>query len=398
MPPADVRQRPTVFPPIQTVSTGCVVAIVGFFSSFPIVLKGLDAVGATAEQAASGLMFAALSMGITGLLLALWTRQPVSVAWSTPGAALLAITPIAAGAGFSEAVFGFAVAGALTLLSGFWRPLSRLMTSIPPALAHAMLAGVLLSLCVVPFQAMAETPQSAIPIVATWFVAGLINRLLAVPAAVIAALLVVGGATGFDIPLTGGVVTAPVLVIPEPNLAAIVNIGLPLFLVTMATQNVPGIAVLRSFGYTPEPRPLLAAVGGASILSAPFGAPATCLAAITAAMCANPESHPDPKQRYWSAVMAGGVYCLFGLFAATITAVAAAAPPMVLGTLAGLALIGVFTNSAHAALSDEAHRDAAAITFLTTASGMALFGLSAAVWGLILGGAVYAIKARMRKP
>lgn len=387
-----------MYPPIQTVSTGSVVAIVGFFSSFPIVLKGLDAVGATAEQAASGLMFAALSMGVTGLLLALWTRQPVSVAWSTPGAALLAITPLAAGAGFSEAVFGFTIAGILTLLAGFWRPLSRLMTSIPPALAHAMLAGVLLSLCIVPFQALAETPKTAGLIVATWFVAGLINRLLAVPAAVIAALLVVGGATGFDIPLPDGVLTAPVLVIPKPDLAAIVNIGLPLFLVTMATQNVPGIAVLRSFGYTPEPRPLLAAVGGASVLSAPFGAPATCLAAITAAMCANPDSHPDPRQRYWSAAVAGVVYCLFGLFAATITAVAAAAPPLVLGTLAGLALIGVFTNSAHAALSDEANRDAAAITFLTTASGMALFGLSAAVWGLILGGAVYAIKARMRKP
>jgi benzoate membrane transport protein len=386
-----------VFPPIQTVSTGCVVAIVGFFSSFPIVLKGLYAVGATAGQAASGLMFAALAMGGTGLLLALWTRQPVSVAWSTPGAALLAVTPLAAGAGFSEAVFGFAVAGALTVLAGAWRPLSRLMTGIPPTLAHAMLAGVLLSLCIVPFQALAETPLSAIPIVLTWFVAGLINRLLAVPAAVIAALLVVGAATGFDIPLPDGVLTAPVLVIPEPNLAAIVNIGVPLFLVTMATQNVPGIAVLRSFGYTPEPRPLLAAVGGASILSAPFGAPATCLAAITAAMCANPESHPDPRQRYWSAAIAGLVYCLFGLFAATITAVAIAAPPLVLGTLAGLALIGVFMNSANAALSDEAHREAAAITFLITASGMALFGLSAAVWGLILGGAVHAIKDRMRK-
>lgn len=382
-------------PPIQTVSTGCVVAIVGFFSSFPIVLKGLDAVGATPEQAASGLMFAALAMGVTGMVLALWTRQPISVAWSTPGVALLAITPLA-GAGFSEAVFGFIVAGLLTLLAGLWRPLAHLVTNIPPALAQAMLAGVLVSLCIVPFQALAETPWTAGPIVATWFAAGLINRLIAVPAAVIAALLVVGVATGFEIPLPDGAFTAPVLVRPEPSLAAIVNIGLPLFLVTMATQNVPGIAVLRSYGYTPAPRPLLAAVGGASVLTAPFGAPATCLAAITAAMCANPDSHPDPAKRYWSAVVAGAVYCLFGLFAATITAVASAAPPLVLGTLAGVALIGVFMNSANAALSDDANREAAAITFLTTASGMALFGLSAAVWGLVLGGAVYAIKSRMR--
>lgn len=383
-------------PPIQTVSTGCVVAVVGFFSSFPIVLKGLAAVGATPEQAASGLMFAALAMGLSGIVLAAWTRAPVSVAWSTPGVALLAITPLAA-TGFAEAVFGFIVAGVLTLLAGLWRPLSRLVTSIPASLAQAMLAGVLVSLCIVPFQALAETPLTAAPIVATWFLAGRINRLFAVPAAVIAALVVVGVANGFDIPLTGGVFTAPVLVMPDPSLAAILNIGLPLFLVTMATQNVPGIAVLRSFGFSPEPRPLLSVVGGASVLTAPFGAPATCLAAITAAMCANPDSHPDPKQRYWSAIIAGGVYCLFGLFAATITAVASAAPPMVLGTLAGVALIGVFMNSANAALAEDAHREAAAVTFLTTASGMALFGLSAAVWGLMLGGLVHVVTSRMRR-
>jgi benzoate membrane transport protein len=385
-----------VRPPIQTVSTGFVVAVVGFFSSFPIVLKGIGAMGANAEQAASGLMFAALSMGATGILLALWTRQPVSVAWSTPGVALLAITPLA-GSGFSEAVFGFIVAGLLTVCAGLWRPLARLATSIPPSIAQAMLAGVLVSLCIVPFRALAETPATALPIVITWFLAGLVNRLYAVPAAVIAALVVVAVSTGFDIALPQGLFTAPVLVIPEASLAAVFNIGLPLFLVTMATQNVPGIAVLRSYGFTPDSGPLLAAVGGASVLTAPFGAPATCLAAITAAMCANPESHPDPSQRYWSAVIAGVVYCLFGLFAATITAVASAAPPLVLGTLAGVALIGVFMNSAHAALADATQREAAAVTFLATASGMALFGLSAAVWGLVLGGVVHLVKSRLNR-
>jgi benzoate membrane transport protein len=154
---------------------------------------------------------------------------------------------------------------------------------------------------------------------------------------------------------------------------------------------------LRSYGFTPDSGPLLSAVGGASVLTAPFGAPATCLAAITAAMCANPESHPDPSQRYWSAVIAGVVYCLFGLFAATITAVASAAPPLVLGTLAGVALIGVFMNSAHAALADATQREAAAVTFLATASGMALFGLSAAVWGLVLGGVVHLVKSRLNR-
>lgn len=382
-------------PPAQTVSTGFVVAIVGFFSSFPIVLQGLLSVGASDAQAASGLMAATLAMGLTGIALSLWKREPISVAWSTPGVALLAVTAPVEG-GFAGAVGGFLIAGALTMVAGLWRPLGRLATCIPAPLAQAMLSGVLVSLCIVPFKAMAETPYTALPIVLTWFVVGRFNRLFAVPAAVLAALLVIGFAADFRLSLPDHVLVPPILIAPEFSLSALLGIGLPLFIVTMATQNIPGIAILRSFGYTPQPGPLLTGVGGASVLSAPFGAPATCLAAITAAMCCNEDSYPDPRRRYWSAVMGGTFYCAFGLFAAVITAIAALAPPLVLGTLAGVALIGIFANSAAAALEQPEYREAAAVTFLTTASGMSVFGLSAAVWGLVFGGLVLAATRWLR--
>ena len=381
----------TGYPPAQTVSTGFVVAIVGFFSSFPIVLQGLDTMGANNAQAASGLMAAAMSMGLAGILLSLWKKQPVSVAWSTPGAALLAITAAPPG-GFEGAVGAFLVAGILTLVAGLYRPLGRLAGSIPPPLAQAMLSGVLLSICIVPFQAAAQTPWTALPIILTWFVMSRINKLVAVPAAVLMAAFVVLHANGYAVPLPSTPFTQLEITLPVFSLEAVIGIAVPLFIVTMATQNIPGIAVMKSYGYQTEPGPLLSTVGGASMISSLIGAPATCLAAITAAMCSNEESHPNPALRYWSAAMAGVFYCILGIFAAILTAFAAAAPPLVMGTLAGIALLGVFANSALAALDDTDYREAAAITFLITASGITVFGLGAAVWGLVAGGIVQLVK------
>jgi len=383
-------------PSLQTVSTGLVVAIVGFFSSFPIVLQGIEKMGANAAEAASGLMAAAFAMGLAGIGISLWKRQPVSVAWSTPGVAFLAISA-APENGFAGAVAAFLFAGALTMIAGLWRPLARLTAAIPAPLAQAMLAGVLLSLCIVPFKALGEAPIYALPIILTWFIVGLFSRLFAVPAAVLVAALITAFAADFQVPLPDAILTPPILIVPEFSLADIVGIGIPLFIVTMATQNIPGIAILKSYGFEPAPRGLLTSVGGASVVSAAFGAPATCLAAITAAMCANEDSHPDPKRRYWSAVSAGSFYCLFGLFAVVITGFAALAPPFVLGTLAGVALLGVFAGSASAALQAADHREAAAITFLITASGVSIFGLGAAVWGLLIGGAVQVLVGRFRK-
>lgn len=383
------------FPPMQTVSTGLVVAIVGFFSSFPIVLQGLSAMGASRAEAASGLMSAAIAMGLAAIVLSLWYKLPISVAWSTPGAALLAVSA-APVEGFSGAIGAFLCAGALTVLAGLWKPLGRLAAAIPTTLAQAMLAGVLLPLCLLPFKAAIEIPGQALPVIATWFIAGRINRLFAVPAAVIAAAIVVVLSAGGAQVMPEHLIAAPVWTTPTFSVASAIGIGVPLFIVTMATQNIPGVAVMRSFGYTPVPGRLFSAVGGASLLSAPFGAPATCLAAITAAMCSNDDSHPDPAQRYWSAIMGGVFYCLFGVFAVAITGFAAHADPLLMGTLAGVALIGVMANSMHAALDVAAEREAAILTLAITASGITVFGLGAAVWGLLAGGIALLVAKRMR--
>ncbi|KIC43789.1 benzoate transporter [Ruegeria sp. ANG-S4] len=383
------------FPPMQTVSTGLVVAIVGFFSSFPIVLQGLSAMGASRAEAASGLMSAAIAMGLAAIVLSLWYKVPISVAWSTPGAALLAVSA-APVEGFSGAIGAFLCAGALTVLAGLWKPLGRLAAAIPTTLAQAMLAGVLLPLCLLPFKAAIEIPGQALPVIATWFIAGRINRLFAVPAAVIAAAIVVTLSAGRAQVMPEHLIAAPVWTTPTFSVASAIGIGVPLFIVTMATQNIPGVAVMRSFGYTPAPGRLFSAVGGASLLSAPFGAPATCLAAITAAMCSNEDSHPDPAQRYWSAIMGGVFYCLFGVFAVAITGFAAHADPLLMGTLAGVALIGVMANSMHAALDVAAEREAAILTLAITASGITVFGLGAAVWGLLAGGIALLVAKRMR--
>ncbi|MFA3919519.1 benzoate/H(+) symporter BenE family transporter [Ruegeria hyattellae] len=383
--------------PLQTVSTGLVVAVVGFFSSFPIVLQGLNGMGASKAEAASGLMAAAIAMGLAGVVLSLRTKIPVSVAWSTPGVALLAVSTVPA-AGFAEAVGAFLFAGLLTTIAGFWRPLSRLIAAIPAPLAQAMLSAVLLSICLQPFSALGHAPWIALPVILTWFVAGQINRLIAVPCAVVVAALVVVFQPGFDFTLNGSsVIPTPVFAVPVFSIQSLIGIGLPLFIVTMATQNIPGLAIIRSFGYQPAPAPLISSVGGASLISAPFGAPATCLAAITAAMCANDDSHPDTGKRYLSAVFGGLFYCLFGLFAGIITAFAGLAPPLLLGTLAGVALLPVFSTSALAAFKDTSYRQAAAITFLVTASGVTIIGLSAAVWGLVLGGIVQWVNTRMAR-
>ncbi|MEX0307947.1 MAG: benzoate/H(+) symporter BenE family transporter [Ruegeria sp.] len=383
------------FPPMQTVSTGLVVAIVGFFSSFPIVLQGLNAMGASAQEAASGLMSAAIAMGLAAIVLSLWYKLPISVAWSTPGVALLAVSAAPA-EGFSGAIGAFLCAGALTVLAGLWKPLGRLAAAIPTTLAQAMLAGVLMPLCILPFKAAVEIPWQALPVILTWFIAGRFNRLFAVPAAVIAAAIVVTLNAGGTTIVPERLVAAPVWTIPTFSISSAIGIGVPLFIVTMATQNIPGIAVMRSFGYAPVAGRLFSSVGGASLLSAPFGAPATCLAAITAAMCSNEDSHPDPTLRYWSAIMGGVFYCLFGIFAVAITSFAAHADPLLMGTLAGVALIGVLANSIFAALEVPAEREAAMLTFAITASGITVFGLGAAVWGLLAGGIAFLVANRTR--
>jgi benzoate membrane transport protein len=374
----------------QALAAGVLAAFVGFASSFAVIIQGLTGVGASQAEAASGLMALSIAMGICAIVLSLRSKLPISVAWSTPGAALLATTGPVPG-GFAAAVGAFLVTGALIVIAGLWKPLGRAVAAIPPALANAMLAGVLLGLCLAPVRAVAELPALGLAIVVVWAVTAKVNRLYAVPAAVVVAMVLIAATTSVPPETLGSLWPNPVLVRPSFSLAALVGIALPLFIVTMASQNIPGMAVLNANGYWPDAGRLFWSTGIFSMAAAPFGGHAVNLAAITAALCAGEDAHPDPKRRYWAAIVAGFVYILFGLMAGAATAFISASPPILIEAVAGLALLGAFGGALLGAVAEPRDREAAVITFLVTASGASFFGISGAFWGLVAGGAILAL-------
>lgn len=373
----------------QSLLMGLLTAFVGFVSSFAVVLQGLKGVGASDAQAASGLMALSISMGLCAILLSASTRMPVSVAWSTPGAALMVSIGAVEG-GFGAAVGAFLLCALLIIAAGAFRPLGRAVAAIPPSLANAMLAGVLLPLCLAPVKAVGFDPLLGLPIVLAWIAVGAFRRLWAVPAALAAFVLVL--VFGVEMPqgaladVARSALPPVQAVTPVFNAQAFISIALPLFIVTMASQNIPGIAILKVNHYQPSPGRLFAVTGLFSLFSAPFGGHAVNLAAITAAMCAGEDAHADPKRRYWAAVISGVGYVILGLLAGAVTAFVALAPPILLQAVAGLALIGAFSGSALAAFGKAEDREAAAITFLVTASGVGFAGVSGAFWGLVAGG------------
>lgn len=379
----------------QATFTGLLAAFVGFASTFAVILQGLTAVGANETEAASGLFALTLAMGILGVCYGIFTREPVSVAWSLPGAVFLTTTGIPQG-GYPVAIGAFLVCGLALTLSGLWPALRRIMSSIPASLANAMLAGLLINLCFAPFQAIAFNPLFGLPIVLAWLVVGAFSRTLAVPAALGIFVLIV---TFFiDIPDEAfaklSEASMPTLVWTTPNITlnGVLGIAIPLYIVTMASQNIPGIAVMKSNGYPLRPGLWFTTTGIGSFLAAPFGAIAVNLAAVTAAICAGEEAHADKNRRYWTAIWAGISYSLYGLSAGFVTAFVTLAPPILIQAVAGLALIGTFTNSAMAAFQNEGDRQAAAVTFLMTASGITIAGISGAFWGLIAGIIVMGVK------
>lgn len=380
---------------VQALFMGCLTAFVGFASSFAVVLHGLQAAGASEQQATTGLIALSVALGLCAIVLTTVTRLPIATAWSTPGAALLASTGVVEG-GFNGAVGAFLVCAVLIIVAGLFRPLGRAVAAIPAPLANAMLAGVLIGLCFAPAKALGSNPLLALPILVAWAVVGAFKRLWAVPAALVAfALVLIFGVHIPDGALASvgrSALPSPELVMPVFNLAGLVSIALPLFVVTMASQNIPGIAVLKVNGFEPKPGPLFASTGIFSLLSAPFGGHAVNLAAITAAMCAGPDAHPDPARRYWAALIAGLCYVVLGPFAGAATAFVALAPPILIQAVAGLALIGAFSGSAMAAFQAPQSREAAAITFLVTASGVSFGGISGAFWGLLAGGLMMALQ------
>jgi benzoate membrane transport protein len=370
----------------RPIIAGFVTALVGFTSSFAVVLTGLDAVGATPGQAASGLLALCIALGAASVVLAWRYRMPVTAAWSTPGAALLAATGAVDG-GWPAAVGAFLVTAGLVLLTALWPALGGLIARIPPSIAQAMLAGVLLPLCLAPVTGLVLNPWGVAPVLLVWLLAARFLPRWAVPLAFVTAAVVVG----IDLARTGAGVDAAALVprleltAPTLTLGSVVGIALPLFLVTMASQNVPGVAVMRSFGYEVPWRPAMLVTGLGSALGAPFGGHAINLAAISAALAAGPEADPDPKRRWIAGVSAGGSYAVLAAASAAFAALVLLAPAGVIPAVAGLALFAAFGSAVQQAIEDPGERMPAVVTFLVAASGIAVGGVSAAFWALAAG-------------
>lgn len=374
---------------------GVVTALVGFSSSFAVVLTGLAAVGADAGQAASGLTVVLVTMGVGSIALSLRHRIPVTMAWSTPGAALLAGATVPTG-GWATAVGAFVVAGLLYLATALVRPLQAYVARIPAALASAMLAGVLLTLCVAPFRALVADPLTIAPVLLAWLLALRLARRWAVPLALAAAGVVIA-IEGSPLPAGAGLLPSLTLTTPAFDLATVVAIGVPLYLVTMTGQNVPGVAVLESFGYRAPLGQALAWAGATTVATAPAGGFSINLAAISAALSAGPEAGPDPARRWVAGVACGVTYVVLAPLSVLLTALAEAAPAGLVGTVAGVALIGTFASSASTAFAESSTREAAGVTFLVAASGFTVLGVSPAFWALVLGALVLVVTRTPRR-
>jgi len=371
---------------LQPITAGIVASIAGFASSFALLIAGLRAVGATEAEAASGLLVLCVFQGVLAIGLSLRYRLPLSFAWSTPGAALLVAAHKTTG-DFHAAVGAFLLCGILLLATGLWPWLARTMTRIPRPIASAMLAGILFPICLAPVQAAVQLPLLAVPPIVVWLVlTRFAPRWAVVGAVVVTAVAVV--LSGPHIPAVHLLPTLRV-VLPAFEPFVLVGLGVPLYIVTMAGQNVPGFAVLRTFGYeNPPARAMLAATGAATAVGSVFGAYALNLSAIVAAMMAGPDADPDRDRRWIATVSSGVAYLVIGLGAGAATALVSASPPILIQAVAGLALLGALISSVTAALEDAQHRVVAIVTFLVVASGIHLLNIGSAFWGLIVGAIV----------
>jgi len=381
---------------VQPVTAGILAAVVGFASAFAVVLEGFAGAGASPVQAASGLLALCVAQGLLSIVLSLRWRQPVNIVWSTPGAALLVSAGLPHG-GFGIAVTAFLLTGLLILAAGLYRPLARAVSAIPLSLASAMLAGVLMELCLAPIQAVAHLPALALPIVIAWALGMSFARRYAVPIAVLVATVVVVSTTRIPASALALAWAHPQFVTPTLDLLRAAGIAIPMFIVTMASQNVPGLAVLRGNGYDVPVGKVFVTTGVGTLLVAVFGGHALNLSAITAALCAGPEADANPARRYIASVAAGVCYIVLGLCAGFAAVLIAASPPLLIQAVAGLALLGSLASAMGGALADESQRLAAITTFVTTASGVSIGGIAGAFWGLVAGGLMLLLDPAYRR-
>ncbi|WP_128804933.1 benzoate/H(+) symporter BenE family transporter [Klebsiella grimontii] len=381
--------------PFPTLLAGFVAVLVGYASSAAIIWQAAATAGADASQIAGWMTALGLGMGVSTLALTLWRKVPILTAWSTPGAALL-VTGLQ-GVTLSQAVGVFIFANALIVLCGITGIFARLMKIIPHSLAAAMLAGILLRFGMQAFASL----QGNLLLCGSMFAVWLLCKVWLPRFAVVAALLAGGAVARFSGEVTTSQIAfsfvAPSWIAPEFTPALLLSVGVPFFLVTMASQNAPGFATLQASGYRVPVSPLIVATGGLALLLSPFGVYSICIAAITAAICQSPEAHPDPQKRWLAAAAAGVFYLLAGIFGGSITSLMSALPMAWIQMLAGLALLGTISGSLFQALNQESERDAAVVTFLVTASGVTLGGVGSAFWGLVLGGVSYVLLSTLRR-
>lgn len=377
---------------LPAVVAGFVAVLVGFTSSVVIVFQAAAALGATPAQTASWIWALGLGMGLTSLGLSLWFRQPVLTAWSTPGAALLAGS--AGAVPMAEAVGAFLTCAALIVLAGATGWFARVMNRIPQALAAALLAGVLVRFAFDAFAAAHEATALVLLMGAAYLAGRRLWPRWAVPGVLATGMGVAALQGQLHLGSVPWALATPVFTAPAFSLAATVGIALPLFVVTMASQNLPGVAAQRAAGFDTPVSPVITTTGVASALLAPFGGYALNLAAITASICMGREAHEDPAQRWKASAAAGVFYIATGLLAGSVVALIAAFPKALVLAVAGLALLGTIGNAMASALRDEAQREPALITFVVTASGVSLAGVGSAFWGVVAGALALVVLGR----
>lgn len=375
------------------ISAALVAALVGYGASVAIVLAAANALGASPAQAASWLFAISLAKAIGSAGLSAWHRVPVVLAWSTPGAALIATT---SGFSMAEGVGAFVFASGVIALTGLFQPLGRMVARIPDALAGAMLAGVLLPFCLKGAASVQDLPVVVMAMVVIFALVRLWNPALAVIAALVAgvALALFTGAAGW--PDVAFAVAVPIITAPEFDPGTLLGLGLPLYLVTMAGQNLPGFATMRAAGYAPPVRSALVVTGGLSGVAALFGAHPVNMAAITAAICLGDDVHPDRDQRWKVGVVYGVVWAGFALAGPMVIALLAALPAPLMAAIVALALLGPLMGALATAYGAPETRFAATMTFVVAGSGVVAFGIGGAFWGLLAGLVIYGLdRARL---
>jgi benzoate membrane transport protein len=374
-------------------SSAFVAAIVGFGGTLAIIIAAAQAVGATQAETTSWVTALCIVMAIESLYLSWRTKMPVIAAWSTPGLALIAAT---SGFTMAEVVAASIVTGALLVATGLFRPLTDLIARIPASVASGMLAGIVVTFAMNAARTVAVDPWLVLPLIAAFFVIRLFNPALSVLAVLVGGFLL-ALTLGRIGALLGAELSTLTLIWPTFTPTAIIGLAIPIYLVTMASQNLSGLAVLKADGYSPPPGLLIGFTGLISLLSAPFGATTSNLAAISAAICTGPDVHPDPAERWKTGPFYALAYVIFAVFGASLVALFAVLPPALIALVAGLALLPSLTNALAIALKDEAQRMAAIVAFTVTASGLSIAGIGSAFWGLVGGLSVLGLEALRRR-